>query len=260
MAVLLVSRWSRLAFAALTLMVCTRAFAQAPIAPTFQVPALTGPVVDEARMLSPDVRGQLERYLRRLRDGGGSQIQVVTLDTLGGLSIEEVGIKLADAWKLGDAKKDDGIILIVARAERRVRIEVGQGREGDLPDITASRIIREVIVPRLRQGSGDQAIVHGVAAIVHYTDPNVDTNAPATRESGGGSLLIQLLLLFGLLIFGVFMSQFNRRGPWGGFGGGGFGGGGFGGGGFGGFGGGDSGGGWSGGGGGFSGGGSSGSW
>lgn len=248
--------------ALLTLSVLWVSVAQAD----FTVPALTGPVVDEAGMISSSTSRTLENYLRNLNASGGTQLQVVTLKSLAGLSIEEAGIKIAEQWKIGTAKQDNGVILIFAPNERRVRIEVGQGREGDLPDVTASRIIREIIIPRMRAGQADRAVTDGVLAIVHYTDPKlagqgeqtpVDDEPPRVRRLG----LVQIILL--LLFFGIFaLPAIFRGGRGGGLGGGGFGG--FGGGGFGGggFGGGFSGGGggWSGGGGGFSGGGSSGSW
>lgn len=223
----------------------------------FQVPALTGPVVDQAGMFSGSTRERVARFVTELRERGGSQIQVVTVPSLEGLTIEEAGIQIADQWKLGGAKKDDGVILIFAPAERRVRIEVGQGREGELPDITANRIIREVIVPRMRAGDPDGALRAAVAAIVERTDPDfAPSGGPArvAQTAPGGNAIFLLIIL--LVFFGVLLPALFGRGGGGGFFGGG---GGFGGGGFGGFGGGG-GGGWSGGGGGFSGGGSSGSW
>lgn len=246
------------------------AFLIAPMAVAhaeFVVPPLTGPVVDNANMLSPQAKERLSRFLRQLYESGGSQLQVVTLPDLGGVSIEEAGIKLADAWKIGaGGTKDNGVILIFAAAERRVRIEVGQGLEGDLPDVIAQRIIREVIVPRMREGGAEAAIFGGVSAILHYTDPNYGTaggeaaaGKPRKGKLNGNAVQLVLMLIF--FTFLVLPALFGRRrrgllsagrrGIYtGGFGGGGFGGGGFGGGG----------GGWSGGGGGFSGGGSSGSW
>ena len=228
-------------------------------APTFEVPPLTGPVVDQAQLLSEPMRERLGQFLHQLYESGGTQIEVVTVPTLGGVSIEEAGIVLADRWKLGRQGADTGVILLVAASERKVRIEVGKGREGDLPDLTASRIIREQIAPRLHQGDYDGAIKAGVLSIVHSTDPDFALNPreqePRVRHGSGGR---GLLMLF-ILIFFILPLLFR--------GGGGGGGGGFlagallgnllGGGGRGGSGGG---GGWSGGGGGFSGGGSSGDW
>jgi uncharacterized protein len=223
----------------------------------FQVPALTGPVVDGAAMLSAPAREQLTQLLRKVNDASGTQLQVLTVPDLGGLSIEEASIKVTDKWKLGSAKEDNGVLLMIAARERRVRIEVGQGREGVLPDIIASRIIREVIVPRFREGDVDRAILAGVYAILHYTDPDLVKNVAVPRQQkpgrGGVGVLFVLFMIF--MILQVLFGSRRRRlwgmgGVAGGLGGSSWGGGGFGGGG----------GGWGGGGGGFSGGGASGGW
>ena len=231
-----------------------------------QVPPLTAPVMDLAGMLTPNTAATLNRMLFRLHDGGGSQIAVLTVPDLGGLSIEEVGIKVADKWKVGEAKTDRGVILLVAKAERRIRIEVGQGNEGVLPDIIAKRIIDEVMTPRLRSGSLDQGVVAGVVEIIRRTDPDFDVGAVREsrgrrRGSGGGSFTLLLLLVivgFAVRVLSALGGQGAHHGS--NWRGGGFGGGGFGGGGFGGGGGSFGGGGFGGGGGGFSGGGSSGGW
>jgi uncharacterized protein len=234
----------------------------------FEIPPLTGPVVDTAGMLSAEGRAEISAYLHNLYSAGGTQIQVAIVPSLGGVSIEEAGIRLADAWKIGRQGQDTGVILLVASGERKVRIEVGKGREGDLPDLTASRIIREIIVPSMREGNPDRAIASGVMAIAQNTDPKLAGAVPSAVErqprlSGAMiNFLVFLLLFFILPLF--------WRGGGGGRGGGGSGllwflagvgaGRGFGGGGGGSWGGGSSGGGWSGGGGGFSGGGASGGW
>lgn len=230
----------------------------------FVVPQLTGPVVDEARILSSGARQRLHNLLADVHGQGGPQITVVTVKSLGGLTIEEASIQIADQWKLGSAKADNGVILLVAPNERRVRIEVGQGLEGNLPDIYASRIIREVIVPAMREGDVDGAITDGVTAILSYTDPEWAQAAPPPRvqyPKRRSSFPLELVLYIVLLVF-AFISwalqggrRGRRRGFWGSGGYGGYGGW-SGGGGWGG----SSGGGWSGGGGGFSGGGASGGW
>ena len=244
-------------------MLCAGALARAA-GPT--VPALTGPVVDAAGMIEPRAAELIESYLRRLRERGGSQITVLTLPDLGTLSIEEASIKVVERWKLGSGQQDDGILLLVAAKEHRMRIEVGQGREGVLPDVIASRIVREIIAPRMRQGDVGRAIAEGVLAIVTHTDPEFAQTEPfgrarphPHRESGGTRavhvliwLVLLIILLRGNRMFGAgVLTGGLMRGPLGGWGGGSDGGwsnrGGSD----------DS---WSGGGGGFSGGGSSGEW
>lgn len=229
-----------------------------PAEAEFKVPPLTGPVVDQAELLSPTMRRRLEEFVRRLYESGGTQLQILTVSDLGGLAIEQASIQVTDQWKLGGVKDDNGVLLMVAKTERKVRIEVGQGREGDLPDVVASRIIREVITPRFREGSFDRGVIEGVVAIVQRTDPeflksNHDGEATASERRGKISgraleLILSLLFFTFLILPPLFGRRRFGRGPFfpGGFGGGGFGSGGAGG--------------WSGGGGGFSGGGASGDW
>lgn len=242
----------------------------------FQVPKLTSPVIDQADILSSDGRTRIESLIRRLHESGGSQLAVLTLSSLGGRSIEEVGIKVGDAWKLGTKEKDDGIILLIAPKERRMRIEVGQGKEGDLPDALAHRIITEVIGPQFRAGRFDDGVLLGVAAIIQKTDPQFDLDAAGVSRTAvtvRGNKPPKAFTIFPFIIFFLIVMRILRglnagvRTPfnvstghrsrhyggthWGSGGGSGWGGG---------SGGGYSGGGYSGGGGGFSGGGSSGSW
>jgi uncharacterized protein len=234
------------------------------VATEFEVPALRSSVTDQAGILSPTTRQQLELALRQLEKAGGTQLAVLTLPDLGGLTIEEASIRVVDEWKLGGEKADDGVLLLVARDERKVRIEVGQGLEGALTDAYSKRIIDEAITPLFRQGDMNGGITIGVYQIARVTNPEIDLRpylegqlrrADARSRSKGGPL--QTILL-GLLMLAVFSMRMGLL-PWmflGGLGGygvgrglGGYGGGG--GGGFGGF---------SGGGGGFSGGGASGGW
>jgi uncharacterized protein len=224
----------------------------------FDVPALSGPVIDQAGFVSSSDEGRLNTVIRRFNDLGQAQIQVLVLNTIDGLPIEQVSIQIVDQWKLGDAKKDNGILLLVAAKERKIRIEVGQGLEGILPDIKAGRIIRSVISPAFKAGRTSDGIVAAVESIILEVAPESNVAEIQSHGSGsrsknkfkllGGDVLIFLIFLI-LMILQVIARAFgfrsHRFGLGGGFGGG-FGGG--------------SGGGWSGGGGGFSGGGASGDW
>jgi uncharacterized protein len=223
----------------------------------FKVPVLTGPVMDMAGFLDRSDQRELTRLLYDYNQQGKAQIQVLILPDLQGEPIESASIKITDAWKLGDKKKDNGILFLIAAQERRMRIEVGQGLEGTLPDITAKQIIADTVTPLFRAGRISDGIVVGVQEIIRnvdkeYAEQKLPERKQPQDDDGGDVILIVILFVVILLLNRVF-----RGGGGGGFflGGGGFGGGGFGGGGFGG-----GGGGWSGGGGGFSGGGASGSW
>ena len=191
----------------------------------FHAPPLTGPVVDQADMISPEARSQLTMALKALYDRGGTQIAVLTLPQLDGLSIEQASIAVADFWKLGREHKDDGILLLIARQERAIRIEVGRGREGDLTDLHARRIIDNVMVPRFRAGDVDGAIIAGVKAVVGRTDPGVDldglaelseTSSRGSRGRGSGFvfLLIVVVVILKMMDGGSGGPPFRRRRSW----------------------------------------------
>ncbi len=140
----------------------------------FEVPALRSAVTDRGGILSPVNRQQLESALRQLQSVGGTQLAVLTLPDLAGLSIEEASILIADAWKLGSEQADNGVLLLVARDERKVRIEVGQGLEGTLTDAYSKRIIDEAITPLFRQGDLNGGVTIGVYQIARLTNPDLD--------------------------------------------------------------------------------------
>jgi uncharacterized protein len=234
--------------------------------------------MDEAKLLSAVDSRQLDRRLRDLHAAGGPQINVVTIPSLSGLPIEMATIRIVDAWKLGDKKRDDGVLLLVALQERKIRIEVGQGLEGVLTDAFSRRVIANIITPHFRTGDTSAGLVQGVDAIVQaVTAEGAGLEKAAPRERGSdksGARYAFIILIFAIFILlqisgrggggGRSVGGYGRRSRaaqaagWGGLGGGlgGLGGGGFGGR----SGGGGFGGGWSGGGGGFSGGGASGGW
>ncbi|MBI5067169.1 MAG: TPM domain-containing protein [Deltaproteobacteria bacterium] len=244
----------------------------APAVAERPVPALTGPVVDEAGLLDGRSRRALETLCQQARAGQGGQgvqLQYLVVRTLDGEAVEAFSMRVAEAWKLGTRGKDNGVLVLVALDDRKVRIEVGGGIEGGLTDVQSGRIIRNTIAPAFRErryGDGLLRAGQQILAAVGALPEGVKADAPAPRSVGWHMLggLLPWLLFAGVpfLVFAVSLASrgSRRRGRWGG--GGPFIGGGWGGGGGlgGGFGGGSGGGGWSGGGGGFSGGGASGSW
>jgi uncharacterized protein len=129
------------------------------------LPTLTGPVVDQADLLEPKAEAALTERLASLEKETTDQLVVVTVNSLEGEPIEKLGLRLGKGWGIGQKGIDNGVLLIVAPADRRARIEVGYGLEGLLTDERAERIMDEKIVPACRQGHCDRAIADGVAAI-----------------------------------------------------------------------------------------------
>ncbi|HVM38456.1 MAG TPA: TPM domain-containing protein [Sphingomicrobium sp.] len=129
-------------------------------------PQLTGRVVDQANLLRPEQELDLTSKSAELEAQTGRQFVVATVSSLEGREIEDYGYRLGRHWGIGDEKNDDGVILLVAPNEKKVRIETGYGAEGFLPDILAGRIIRDEILPRFRQGDMAGGIVAGADRIV----------------------------------------------------------------------------------------------
>ncbi len=140
-------------------------FAQSAV-PAAEVPYLRGRVVDDAEILSAAARQRLARQLRAHEERTTNQVVVLTVPTLASASIEDYAIRVFEAWKLGQSGRDNGVLLVIAPQERRMRIEVGYGLEGDLTDAEAARIIRNVITPRFRDAAYDAGVEQGVTAII----------------------------------------------------------------------------------------------
>ena len=126
-----------------------------------QIPSAVGHVNDYANIISAEKEGVLEEDLKVFPH----EIAVLTVESLGGLTIEDYGIKVAEAWKVGDAKEDDGVILIVSTGDRKVRIEVGYGAEAKLNDSKVGRILDESVVPHFKNNDWEGGILEGVLSI-----------------------------------------------------------------------------------------------
>jgi uncharacterized protein len=134
------------------------------------VPALSGRVVDQTGTLSSSDVAALTQRLKDLETRKGSQVAVLIVPTTDPEAIEQFSIRVAEAWKIGRKKIDDGALLVVAKNDHRLRIEVGYGLEGAIPDVTARRIIDEYIVPRFRTGDFAGGISAGVDRIIRAAD------------------------------------------------------------------------------------------
>ncbi len=130
------------------------------------VPQLTGRVVDNAHMLSSGAISRLDAQLAQFERTDSTQVVILTIPSLEGESLEEYTIKVAQAWGIGRKGKDNGVLLLVSKADRKVRIEVGYGLEGRLTDALSGRIIDYAIVPAFKAGNFDAGIEAGVTAII----------------------------------------------------------------------------------------------
>ena len=263
-----VSRRRVVAFLAAVLIVALTAGVAA-----LEIPALSGRVVDQADIISRDAEAALTDYFARVEESSGAQVAVLTVPSLEGEALEDYSIRVVEAWELGQAGEDNGVLLFIAMQDKRVRIEVGYGLEGRLTDATSGVIIREYLQPFFRAGDYDggvlaasEAIGSVVADVEGIGGAGTRQNVPAQRSSASRGVpfnFVVFALVFFLgslgrvsrrrggglqsaLFLGSMLSRGSRYHGRGGFGGGGFGGGGFGG--------------FSGGGGGFGGGGASGGW
>ena len=150
----------------LALMLCWGSTALADV----EVPPLVGRVVDQTGTLSSGDLAQLQSTLRNFEARKGSQIAVLIVPTTQPETIEQYSLRVAETWKIGRKKIDDGALLVVAKNDRKLRIEVGYGLEGALTDVTAKRIIDEIITPRFRNGDFSGGISAGVGRIIGIVD------------------------------------------------------------------------------------------
>jgi len=201
-----VIRRSRYAIAGLSLF----AFAWFGPAHGADVPFLTGRVVDNAEILKPATRDKITAALKAHEQASGDQIAVLTVPTIGDDSIEEYAVKVFENWKLGQKGKDNGVLVVVAPKDRKMRIEVGYGLEGTLTDAAASRIIRNVMTPSFKAGDFDKGIAAGVEAIVGQLEgkPVAAEEASAASSSSGLHINAPDLpwperILLGAFIFGI---------------------------------------------------------
>jgi uncharacterized protein len=185
---------------ALTLSWASWACAQVP------VPALTGHVVDRTGVLSAEQSSTLEQTLQAFEARKGSQIAVLIIPTTAPQSIEDYGIHVAEQWKLGRKKIDDGAILLVAKDDHALRIEVGYGLEGALTDATSKRIISEIIVPRFRQGDVYGGVSAGVDQMIRVVDGEP---LPEPNANRGDTVRLHQFLPV-LVVLAVFAGGLSR--------------------------------------------------
>jgi uncharacterized protein len=170
-------------------------------ATALDVPRLKGHVNDYAGMLSPAGKRQLEALLTDFERKESTQIALLTVSSLKGDSLEDFSIRVAEAWKIGQEEADNGAILLIAKADRKIRIEVGYGLEGRLTDLVAGRIIRNVIAPHFRSGAFDQGIAAGITAMIDAVRGEFSAGdaTPDPRTKRTGIPLLPLLAILFLI-------------------------------------------------------------
>ncbi|MCR9142600.1 MAG: YgcG family protein [bacterium] len=175
------------------------------------VPELYGRVTDQTGTLGSGEIASLESLLADYESRSGSQIVVLIVPTTGLETIEQYAIRVAEAWRIGRTNVDDGVILLIAKNDRRVRIEVGYGLEGALPDARAKRIISDHIVPRFREGEFYRGITDGLAGILAAIR-NEPLPEPAAEQADPGEALgggFQMIVFFGAFIIGGILRAFR---------------------------------------------------
>jgi uncharacterized protein len=173
------------------------------------VPRLQGYVNDYAGMISPSAKSKIEERLRAFEQSDSTQIVILTIPSLEGENLEEFGIKVAEVWKVGQKRKDNGAILIVSKQDRKIRIEVGYGLEGRLTDLAAGRIIDLVIKPRFQQGDFDGGFIAGVSSMIDATRGEFKAGPRPVRQTQRGvSPFLSIFLFFG--IFTLILGSLSR--------------------------------------------------
>jgi uncharacterized protein len=166
-------------------------------------------VHDEAGILSPPVKAQLEAILKAHRDSTSTQIAVYLIPSLEGDDIDSYAFRVAEEWKLGQESKDNGVLFLLAMQEKQMRIEVGYGLEGVLTDALSSRINRNEVAPYFRQGNYEAGVQAGVLAIIKAVQGTYVNDEPVAKRRKGRSPLGTLIFIVILIIA---MSRRNRGG------------------------------------------------
>jgi len=196
----------RLAFFLLALTVACAARA-------IEVPFLSGRVTDNAEILSAAAKARITASLKVHEEATTNQLAVLTVPSLEGSTVEDFATKVFETWKLGQKGKDNGVLLLIAPKDRRLRIEVGYGLEGSLTDVAASRIIRNVITPRFKANDFDGGIEQGIEAIIGELTGKPVAAASAAADTGSAKQESSFFqapdmpwterILIGAFIFGV---------------------------------------------------------
>lgn len=167
------------------------------------VPKLDSRVIDTASLLSKSEEAKLEKELKKIEDSTSNQIVLLTIKSLEGDSLEEYSIKVVEKWKLGQKDKDNGILILVVKDSRDIRIEVGYGLEGALPDSLAGSIIRHEFTPLMKEGKFFEAFSKGIE--------NIHKAIQGEYEATTNNEALVLIIFFVLLLIAAFLATEVHR-------------------------------------------------
>lgn len=185
-----------------------------------EIPALTSPVVDNAKIMSEAKRQELEQFLLAFDKNSSAQIAVLTIPSLKDESLEGYSIKVAREWGLGNAEDSKGVLLLIAFNEKKIRIEIGYGVEGDLTDAKCGMIIRNVIAPNFQNGKYSEGIIKGVKAIAKIIAPDAldSSGVEIEKDVEADPVAIIAMTIFFILYFimftGMLSTKFNLLRRW----------------------------------------------
>jgi uncharacterized protein len=174
------------------------------VARSQEVPFLGGRVNDTADMFSFGTINELEMMLKAHEDSTSNQVVLLSIPRLEESSLEEYTIKVVETWNLGQANKDNGVLLLIVRDDRKLRVEVGDGLEGVLTDALSGAIIRNEITPRFREGKFDEGVKAGIAAILRAISGQY-----VASEEHASSGIGTVGMIFGMLIFTIVVGLFT---------------------------------------------------
>ncbi len=171
------------------------------------IPALSGPVVDITATLQPQEQAQLSQRIIEFSKTKGAQIQLLIIPTTGTEEIAQYAVRVGDAWKIGRKNIDDGVILIIAKDDRKIWLSPGRGLEGVIPDIYAKRITADIMRPQFKVGNFAQGINDGIDAIIKLVNgetlPAVQQRSSGNMQGGGFGQAIIMGLIAGTVVGGI---------------------------------------------------------
>jgi len=166
-----------------------------------EVPELKGRVNDYGDMISPEAESLIEERLKSFEESDSTQVVILTVNSLEGDALEDFTIRVAEKWKIGQTKKDNGVILFASKSDRRMRIEVGRGLEGVLTDLLSGRILDNVIRPKFKAGDFDGGFLDGTGSIIQACRGEFKNDSPPASSSGNGSSTGNIPIIFFVFLY-----------------------------------------------------------